>query len=207
MKTLLQNSSEDENQKKDEICKCGRDNTRLHCPKCGSFNTLATAKKNRRVIYSTGGMRAEEYQVHKCRKCGVAFDSLDRRDCHAPIRIPTKSEINDDILRKQLKFRVENGERLNENDRRMYKRLHSGREPEEDRDLYKKALAIKERMAATPMSEAQIKETERQQAAITTLNDHYADCEICMRALTTDKEDSICEDGKKLKLDCVRKDI
>ena len=193
-----------DNNGRPNICRCGRSNDRIHCSKCGSFYTVVTAKKSQR--YNPEENRVCEYVLFKCRKCGNLFDDVDKRDCKAIPLSQTAEAISEEIVKKQLIERVKRGDVFSENEKRNFKRL-VGSSVDEIKDLYARAQRIAAHNAATPKTEAQIQETKRQQTAITTLNDHYADCAICMRALTEDKEDSICEDGKKLKLDCVRKDI
>lgn len=72
-------------------CVCGRESrgrAQVHCPVCGSFSRFALGSKAYTVKTNEGV--AVTIMVYRCRRCGVAFDDLDRAKCEAPA-LQTKS--------------------------------------------------------------------------------------------------------------------
>jgi hypothetical protein len=67
-------------------CICGRDASRVHCPRCGIFTVYArSAKRNTWKTRANGDLVS--VQTFQCRRCGLLFDDDEwRTGCRAPFK-------------------------------------------------------------------------------------------------------------------------
>lgn len=67
-------------------CLCGRTNSRVHCPNCGSYQTIGYAT---RVTAIREGGKKVELKAYRCVVCAEIFnDDHWQLNCHAPAYKP-----------------------------------------------------------------------------------------------------------------------
>lgn len=98
-----------------EPCVCGRLSTKVHCPKCGSYEVRARALKTKRIL--TNG-EIEDVQVYRCRVCGIIFDDWDWQfeNCYAIKFVPKSVRTFEGFLGK---FKESNTPKQTKQEREM----------------------------------------------------------------------------------------
>lgn len=64
------------------VCKCGRDSSKVHCVRCGSFACYARRSCAQRLRLPDGTF--VEDMNYTCRKCALSFFESNRLACAAP---------------------------------------------------------------------------------------------------------------------------
>lgn len=65
-----------------DLCSCGRDLNKVHCPHCGCATVYGLAKQTDKITRSD--MSVQLLRVYRCRKCAGVFNDDDRTRCVAP---------------------------------------------------------------------------------------------------------------------------
>lgn len=65
-----------------DVCTCGRDSRKIHCPFCGRHACYARPSYATKVSLDNGSIATNMNYV--CRRCGREFTDVDRAVCAAP---------------------------------------------------------------------------------------------------------------------------
>lgn len=60
-------------------CRCGRLNTRPHCPTCGSYDLYARSRKQDDIVTDQESGERLSLQTFRCKRCGRMFNEQDWR--------------------------------------------------------------------------------------------------------------------------------
>lgn len=71
------------------LCQCKRLQNKVHCPSCGSYTCYATPSKAGKLTPAVAANATEPdgtitVMAYRCRRCGIAFNDIDRAKCEAP---------------------------------------------------------------------------------------------------------------------------
>jgi hypothetical protein len=105
------------------LCNCGRDNDRRHCPNCGHINYYAFKKDINRPHPRSGVMT--EATLFRCRSCNKNFDDLQWQfDCNAP-RSKRIEQQQTKLATKETLLRLAEteGVKFTENDKRHFRKV------------------------------------------------------------------------------------
>jgi hypothetical protein len=106
----------------ENVCHCGRDKDRRHCPICGHINFYALKKKANRPHPRTGVMT--DATIFRCRSCNSNFDDLQwQYDCNAPRSKRTEQQEYRAATKEHILRQAESGVKFNENDRRHFRKV------------------------------------------------------------------------------------
>jgi hypothetical protein len=173
------------------LCNCGRDNDRRHCPNCGHINYYAFKKNINRPHPRTGTMT--EATVFRCRSCNKNFDDLQWQfDCNAP-RSKRQEQHQTQLATKETLLRLaESDAKFTENDKRHFQKVVGVSYNDYMRGFRMASNQKKKQMEALTQRLTSVAPPVIKQTKLTPLQYHIENCNYC------NTHDENCEVAKQL---------
>lgn len=177
-----------------ELCQCGRDKERRHCPHCGYMNYYGV-KENIKRAHPISGEIIENVYMFRCRSCNKHFDDLQwQYECKAKPSLRMQQIKRAEDSKETLLRKAESGAKFDENEKRHFRKI-VGMNYDEYVMLWKQLAqqnvdkAIRKLENSKPKPIPVIKEKK-----LTPLQYHIENCNHCMM------HDDLCDVGQNLKI-------